>query len=66
MPRTGPRRPQVAFRLAEPVADYVDQLALAEGLVKGDGQPNRSAMLRLLLAFAVEHWRPGWRPTRRR
>lgn len=62
MPRTGPRRPQTAFRMTEAAAWEIDKLARAEGIVKSDGDPNRSAMIRLLLAFAVRNWRKGWRP----
>jgi hypothetical protein len=42
--------------------NWIDQRALAEGLVKGDGQPNRSEMIRIALAYAAAHMPKGWRP----
>lgn len=62
MPRTGPRRPIVAIRLAEAGIRHIDQRALDEGLTIRDGEPNRSEMARLMLAYASAHMPKGWRP----
>lgn len=53
MPRPGPRRPSFTLRLSEEGRAEIDRLAVTEGLVKADGQPNTSAMVRRLLAEAV-------------
>jgi|1185.fasta_scaffold1509581_1 hypothetical protein len=67
MPRSGPdgpgtRRPYVAFKLdpAQPAA--IAQRALSEGLTIRNGEPNRSEMGRLLIAYALENMPKGWRP----
>ena len=62
MPRTGPRRPVVNLRLSEEGIQHVDDRALTEGLTKGDGEPNRSEMIRIMLAFAAAKMPQGWRP----
>lgn len=62
MPRPGPRRPFVVFRLSQSGIDCVDRRAREEGLLKGDGEPNRSEMLRILLAYAIWKMPRGWRP----
>lgn len=64
MPRPGPRRPLVAIRLSTDGTGWIDQRAEAEGLVKGDGQPNRSELIRIALAYAAQHMPKGWRPKR--
>lgn len=62
MPRPGPRRPLVAIRLSEQGIAHIDQRAAAEGLVRDDGEPNRSEMIRLMLAYASAKMPAGWRP----
>jgi hypothetical protein len=62
MPRAGPRRPLAFFRLSQNGLDYIDQLATEEGMTKPDGTPNRSEMIRNLLAYAVRKRPKGWRP----
>ena len=52
-PRNGPRRPQVAIRLSESGIQHLDSLATEAGLVKGDGSPNRSEVIRRILALAM-------------
>lgn len=64
MPRPGPRRPLVAIRLSAEGTSWVDQRAAEEGLLKGDGEPNRSEMIRLALAYAAQRMPKGWRPKR--
>jgi hypothetical protein len=44
--------------------EWVDHRAVDEGLVKGDGEPNRSEMIRIALAYAAQHMPKGWRPKR--
>jgi len=62
MPRPGPRRPLVALKLSQEVIDHIDTLAMSEGLVKNDGKPNRSEIIRLMLAYAAATMPTGWRP----
>lgn len=50
------------FRASWGAGDAIDQLARDERVVDTDGEPNRSEMIRFLLAFALRHWRKGWRP----
>lgn len=63
MPRPGPVRPIVALRLDTEGLAHVDQRALDEGLTIRGGQPNRSEMLRLAIAYGMAHMPNGWRPT---
>jgi hypothetical protein len=62
MPRPGPRRPLVAIRLADEGIDWLDTEATRRGLVKGSGEPNRSEMIRLCLAYAQRHMPKDWTP----
>jgi hypothetical protein len=62
MPRPGPRRPTVLLRMAQNGIDWIDQRAIDEGLIKPNGHPNRSEMIRLMLAYAQRHMPKGWRP----
>jgi hypothetical protein len=63
MPRPGPRRPIVALRLdAEGIA-YLDERANSEELRTEKGEPNRSELVRIMIAYARENMPPGWRPT---
>lgn len=59
MPRPGPRRPLVNFRLAEDTIAAVDQRARDEGLLDGKGEPNRSEMLRRMVDYALTRMPPG-------
>lgn len=62
VPPAKPARWLVAFRMARTAVEYVDNLARQEGVLDAKGRPNRSEMLRILLAYAVRNWRKGWRP----
>lgn len=62
MPRPGPRRPVTALRLSAEGLAHIDRQALAEGLTIRDGNPNRSEMIRLMLAYASARMPQGWRP----
>lgn len=53
MPRPGPRRPSVAFRLEG--VDVIDALAAERG-------ESRSETIRVLLVFAQRHMPRGWTP----
>jgi hypothetical protein len=55
-------RRTVNFRASWAAIDTIETLARDEGIVDEDGEPNRSEMIRILLAFALRHWRQGWRP----
>lgn len=56
MPRTGPRRPLVAFKLHQDDIDHIDQRAAEEaGGV-------RSEMIRRMVAYAQRHMPQGWKP----
>lgn len=62
MPRKGPRRTLVALRLdAEGIA-YIDETAAEEQVLDESGNPNRSEMIRIMLAYARLHRPTGWRP----
>jgi hypothetical protein len=54
MPRPGPRREPVGLRLLSDGLAVVDDLARAEVPLKGNGEPNRSEMLRRLALEALE------------
>lgn len=56
------RRIQTDVRLGQRGRDLIDQTALAEGVVRRDGGPNRSEMVRIMLAYAIKHRPKGWRP----
>jgi len=62
MPRPGPAMDLVGVRL--PTADIIllDGRALLEGRTDDDGQPNRSAMARVLIAYALAEMPIGWTP----
>ncbi len=47
MPRPGPRRPKVTFRVSEDDLRVIDRLAAAAGL-------ERSEMIRQLIALAID------------
>lgn len=52
----------VGFLISWAAVDAIEQLARDEGVVDEDGEPNRSEMIRILLAYALRHWKRGWRP----
>lgn len=67
MPRPGPdgpgtRRVPVGIRLSPAEVADLDARALAEGLTIRNGEPNRSELIRLDLAYAAAHRPKGWRP----
>jgi hypothetical protein len=53
VPRVGPRRPLVAIRMSDEGIAYVDHMAITDGVVKPNGEPNRSEMIRILLREAI-------------
>lgn len=63
MPRHNPRRPSTAVRLGDDVLDQIDVRALQEGLLKGNGDPNRSEIIRLCIEYALEYMPKGWLPS---
>ncbi|MFC9514611.1 hypothetical protein ACFTSD_02665 [Nocardiaceae bacterium NPDC056970] len=62
MERHAKKRPQVAIRLTEAQIDDLDWLAGKEGLHMKNGDPNRSELVRIMLAYAREYMPNGWRP----
>jgi hypothetical protein len=62
MPRPGPRRPLVAFKLDQEAIERVDARALAEGMTIRGGEPNRSELIRLAVEYALAEMPAGWRP----
>lgn len=62
MPRPGPRRPAVVIKLAQAGIDHIDQRAAVEVPLRGNGVPNRSEMVRRMLAYAAVHMPKGWKP----
>lgn len=63
MPRPGPRRAATALRLGDDILMQLDERALLEEFVKGDGEPNRSDMIRLLVDYGLANMPMNWRPT---
>lgn len=65
MPRQGERRQLVATKLTAAETALIDARALDEGLTIRGGEPNRSEMIRLMLAYAAampKGWRLGAPP----
>lgn len=62
MPRPGPLRPIVAIRLSNEGTTHIDKRAIDRGLIRGNGKPNRSEMIRIMLAYASSHMPKGWKP----
>ncbi len=58
----GKERQPVYFRASKPAIRTLEQLAADEGVLDQHGRPNRSEMIRILLAYAVRHRPKGWRP----
>lgn len=52
----------VGVKLSEDGIAHIDQRALDEGLTIRGGEPNRSEMVRLMLAYASQNMPKGWRP----
>ncbi|WP_328344839.1 hypothetical protein [Micromonospora sp. NBC_00421] len=55
-------RRSVHFLASWAAVDAIEQRARDEGIVDEDGEPNRSEMIRMLLAYALRNWQKGWRP----
>ncbi len=62
MPRPGPRRAATAIRLGDDILLQLGERALCEEFVKGDGEPNRSDMIRLLVDYGLANMPKYWRP----
>lgn len=62
MPRTGPRRELVAVRMLPAAIEHLDERAAEEELYDEQGRPNRSEVVRVMLAYAARHMPKGWRP----
>jgi hypothetical protein len=60
VPRPGRRNVQV--RLSWAAVDMIEEVARDEGVVDDGGGPNRSEMIRIMLAYAARHRPRGWRP----
>lgn len=56
------RRRNVNFRASWDAVDFIEQTARDENVVDEDGEPNRSEMIRIMLAYAAQHRPKGWRP----
>lgn len=52
----------VTFRASWAAVERLDQRAVEEGLVDDGGEPNRSELIRILLAYALSKMPRGWRP----
>ncbi len=55
MPRTGPRRLLIAFKLSEAGREAIDKLAT-------ERNANRSETIRVMLAYASQKMPKGWKP----
>lgn len=55
------RRP-VNFRASWTAVERLDAQAIREGLVDEGGEPNRSELIRIMLAYADRNMPKGWRP----
>jgi hypothetical protein len=62
MPRPGPRRRLVGTKLSDAEVAPVKRRAIAEGLTIRGGEPNCSEMIRIMVAYSLEHMPHGWRP----
>lgn len=58
MPRPGPRKPAIAIRLSAPGIDAIDRRAR-------ERKVTRSAMLRLLIGYALRSMPADWSPPHR-
>jgi len=58
----GPPRTQVGVLFTEKQVAMLDRRAVDEGLVASTGRPNRSELVRIMLAFAHANMPDGWRP----
>lgn len=56
----GPRREIVQSRIDGDEITEIDKRAESEGLLLPRGKPNRSEMIRRLIAFGLKHMPPGW------
>ncbi|WP_341719962.1 hypothetical protein QQG74_09750 [Micromonospora sp. FIMYZ51] len=55
-------RRSVHLLIAWTAVDRIEQTARDEDVVDRDGKPNRSEMMRIMLAYADRHRPKGWRP----
>lgn len=62
MPRKGPAKRVVAVRLSDPGIDWLDTEARRRGILRENGLPSRSAMMRLCFQYAAKHMPKGWKP----
>lgn len=62
MPWPGPRRSLVGIKLSGADIEHIDRRAHEEVPLKGNGEPNRSEMIRRMLAYAFAHMPKGWHP----
>lgn len=62
MPRVGPLRQQVAIRMLPAAIKHLDDRAADEELYDERGKPNRSELMRIMLAYAQRNMPKGWRP----
>jgi hypothetical protein len=60
--RTGPRRRLAGFRISDEAFDWLDKRAEDEELIKPDGSPNRSELMRIMFAYASVNMPKDWRP----
>lgn len=62
MPRPNLGRRPVQVRLTPEEIDSLDWRANEERLVTNAGDPNRSDLVRVLIAYGLASMPPGWRP----
>ncbi|MFI2560546.1 hypothetical protein [Nocardia farcinica] len=62
MPRQGPRRTMIGVRLTDKQIEQLDWRANSEGLVTKAGEPNRSELIRIMIAYAEQNMPADWRP----
>lgn len=62
MAKPGSVRPVIALRLSEALGEALDARAASAGLVRSSGEPNRSAMIRRMVQYALAHMPPDWAP----
>ena len=62
MPRPGPPRKLVAVKLSTDGIERIDKRAADECPLIRNGEPNRSEMIRRMLAYAERHMPKGWQP----
>jgi hypothetical protein len=61
---TTPAMRPVNLSMPTALVEIIEDLARREKVIDEGGEPNRSRMIRILVARGLTTWMPGWRPKR--